>query len=200
VILRHDQWHRVFAIGQDEERYLRSTETLFQNDSRSGIAKAAVVHRRENGRFGLGTGLGNDHTLASGEPVDFHYRRWTKVSATDDRNRFADVATDLIARRGDPMAPHEVFREGLAGLQLRRQSTRAKDWAATSAEEVGNAASQRRFGSDDCEVYWFGLGQSQHGLRVGGIDHNRSKLSSDSGVTGSTDDAIDSRLPGEFAA
>ena len=98
------------------------------------------------------------------------------------------------------MASHEIFREGLAGLQLRRQSTRAKDWAAASAEEVGNAASQRRFGADNRQVDRFSLGHSQHGLGVGGIDHDGSKLSGDSGVAGSADDAIDSRVLGESAA
>ena len=66
------------------------------------------------------------------------------------------------------MARHELLREHLAALELRRGTRRPEDEAATRAEEIDDAAIERQLRPDDREVDALALGEVEHRLRIAG--------------------------------
>ena len=95
-----DERHRVLAVGNHEERHFRSDQTFLEDDLRAGVAKHAVDHRRADRRFGLVSRVGDDDTLACGQPVGLDHHGVAQLAAANRRERLVrDRRHDAISRR-----------------------------------------------------------------------------------------------------
>ena len=69
VILRRSERQNRFSVCQGEKTYLFPIQIFFDHDFRPGLTEAVAGQHVANRGFGLFNALGDDHTLAGGQPV-----------------------------------------------------------------------------------------------------------------------------------
>ena len=133
------------AVGDAEDGGFGAVEVLLDDDAAARFGQAGG---------GVGPGLvevvGDDDTLAGGEPVVLDDVRRAEVveCVVDLLGRGADVG----ARRGDVGRGHDLLGERLAALQLGGGGGRPEDEEPGVAQDVGHAGDEGGFRADDDEV------------------------------------------------
>ncbi len=125
---------------------------MLEHDPATGIAELPLVHHQVDGVQGFCGGLRNDNALAGSEPVCLDDDRSSQLPRRDDRSRFVPGVADAVARGGDPVPGHELFRERLAALELGCGTGGTKDAKAAGPKQVDNAATERELGTDDGQI------------------------------------------------
>jgi len=84
------------------------------------------------------------------------------------------------------MAFHERLCEGLAGLETRGVGRRSEQQPSGAGESIGDAETERKFGTDNGEVNRFANRKREERVDIRHIDVDGLRDSSDSGVARST--------------
>ena len=96
------------------------------------------------------------------------------------------------------MARHEGYREDLAALEVRPRARRTEDAQSARHEEIGDAAIERQFRTDDREIDRFAFGEGRNRGRIARADVRDPGNIGDAGVARRANDLADGALGGEL--
>ena len=173
VVLRRGQGHDPLAVTEGVVGGFLTLQPFLDHDAIAGRAEALVGHHLVDRRVGRRSIRTHRDALARREPVRLHDAGPTElIDVVVGGPRFVE---DLVGRGRDPVPRHEVLREGLAALELRRRGRGAEGRDSDVTQAIRQARRERILGSNDDEVDRLALGQRDHpvevvrlGLRVAG--------------------------------
>ncbi len=201
MVLRRRQRHRTAAVADREERHFRTGQAFLQHKPGTRVAELALLHRRAHSRLGR-TAIGrNHHALAGCQPIGLDDERKPELPRPDGRVCLLRGFAHPVTRRRNAVPRHEVLREHLAALELRRGARGPEDAQAARAEQIDNAEVERQLRPDDGQVDVLMHRQRGEPIDVAAADGDPSCDSADAGVAGSADDfrhaGFGRQLPGE---
>ena len=142
-----------------KKRELFAFEKLFDDDLFDGVPSSSPEKHLGGGGFGLVGGFADDDAFAGGESVGLD-----DDGDGEEAELFADVVergADGVVGGGNVVALHEVFGEGLAGLELAAAWVGPKTRKPRLLELVDEAEGERQFGADDGEVGLLAFGDAR---------------------------------------
>ena len=131
-VLRGREREGFLAGAEREERDLLALEQLLDDD------RPPEGLRLRKRRLDLVLRPADEDALSGGQAVGLDHARGPRLLE--------------LGRRGDARRLHDLLREGLGALDLRRRRARAEDGDAGVAEGVGEPRDERRLRPDDDEV------------------------------------------------
>ena len=197
MVLRRAEGDDRAAVGDREEARFLAGHEFLDHHFCPGFAKGPGEHMA-NGVLGLLGGLGNDHALASSQPVRLDDDG--QVEPGERGLRFGTVAGADIARGRDASAITQRLGEALGPFEQRRPGRRAKHRHAGSAQAVRQSIDQRRFGADHDEADGlFGAEGRSRGM-IGHIERDACRLFGYPRISGRGEDALNLRGLRQFPA
>ena len=150
------------AVGDAEDRKLRTLQALLDHDRGAGAAERLLDQHRLDGAAGLLQAAADDHALAERQAVGFD-RHPAPVPAREIEGRTC-LCEDPVAGRRDGGTSHQLFGEGhddilVAGSTIHDESQDAlsailAEWTSSNsyATRVNNL---RSGGGVSCGARWF---------------------------------------------
>src|SRR5262249_10153726 len=87
--------------------------------------------------------------------------------------------------------------KGVARVEAGGSSRRAEQQPALGSKPIGDPETQRELRSDDGEIDLLAIGERDHGVDVRGIDWNRARKATNSGIARGGDELADVAVAGQ---
>ena len=149
VVLRAAQPAVIEAVAQRKAADFFAGEEFFDHHPRPGRTEA-TREAGTNGVFSLGSGLGDDHTLARRQTIGLDNHRQIKARQRA-QGVFGVVAVDRCSGR-DAVVLGEAFDESLGAFELGSSGRRANHGDPLPAQIVGQTRDQRCFRANHHQI------------------------------------------------
>lgn len=149
MVLGGGYFNRASPVAEGEEGELFTGEELFEDNFGFGGAEKRATKHLGGGFFCLKVCVADDYAFAGGETGGFD-DDWDGEAG----EFFVDLVeggADGVGGGGDALTLHELFSEGLAGLEHCCGLRGAKDAMALPGELVDDADGEGELGADDGE-------------------------------------------------
>ena len=145
----------------------------------------------------LGTHVGDDDTLAGGEPIVLDHERCTEL--VEGLHHLVDPRAGTGTGCRDTGGGHDLLGKRLAALESRSLSSGAERRNSLGTHRIHGTSDKRRFRADDDQVDALCHGERSHRVGVGATPSQRETRGHGlhAGVTRSDDHLLDRRVAGE---
>ncbi len=204
MVLTGGQGQHVLTVGEDDEAGFLALEKLLDDHARARLTHRLVDQHMVDCGVGFVGGHRDDNAFAGGQAVGFDHDR--RALALDVGVGLGRIGERLEPRGRDVVALEELLGEILGAFELRGGLRRPEDTHSARLEQIDDAGSQRRFGSDHGQIDLLTCGKSGERARIGDRHVHHVALARGTGVAGCDEHLLDvgalRDLPGKrvFAA
>ena len=152
VILRRDQRHDAFAVGQGQDRGFFAFQQFFQHHQTARRAERSGKTRTHR-VLGFPLTGGHDHAFSRRQTVRLHDHAASRgIFGSHVFQRGSAAGKTGITRSRDTVFDHKLFGEILAAFQSRTGFGRTENRNAPGPDRIGNTLTQRKFRSNHQQV------------------------------------------------
>jgi hypothetical protein len=158
VVLGRNHGNYVDPVGKSQDADLFTYETLLHHKAVSRITIGPVFHDPTHPIQGRLLIHGNNYTLARSQTVRLDHTGGADF--LDISRRLPGISKDSVSSRGNAVLGHDLLGYYLASFNLSRSPGGSKNLQPRCLKLVDNTRSQRRFGTDDGQIYLLFQGKS----------------------------------------